>query len=127
MSETIENLPFLLAAALSFITFLIHLFAGGPEVARPLLQSSDLAPVPKLTAYYCWHLVSITLAAMSVGFLIPAVSGTDRNMAIMWTAIAAGFAVWSGLLVIWKRQPPLHLPQWALFLPIAVCGIWGLI
>ena len=44
----------LIAAILSFVTFAVHLFVGGREIATPLLKS-DLDQVPKLTAYTKLH------------------------------------------------------------------------
>jgi len=125
--DFIANLPFLLAAIVSFLVALIHVFIGGPEVARPLLRTTELGTVPRLTAYYCWHLVSITLIAMAVGFAIPALTGQDWMSGLLWTIIAAGFALWSLVLALLKSQPLFRFPQWALFLPVAALGGWGLI
>lgn len=119
------NVFFIIAAALSALTWAIHVFAGGRFIARPLLDS-NLADVPKFTHYYCWHIVSIVLAFMPVGFCIGAAGTGGRELVLMTTALAAAFAVWSLVLVVWKRQSPLRLPQWALFLPIAIFGSLGL-
>ncbi len=127
MLDTVHNIWLLAAGAASGATLLIHIFAGGPTVARPLLSSSDIDEVAKLTNYYCWHLVSITLAAMTVGFTYAAVTSGETALATMWTAIAAAFAFWSVALVIWKRQRALDLPQWTLFAVIAGLGAMGLI
>lgn len=122
---TILNGPLAAAAALSALTTAIHVFLGGPETAKPLL-ASDLERIPKFTNYYCWHLVTITLAAMACGFAIAALTPGAAFSAITWTLIAAAFAIWSIALFIWKRMHPLALPQWALFTPIAGLGVWGL-
>ena len=58
------NAGFAVASALSLLTWGIHTFVGGPEVARPLLRS-ELRPVPKLTQYYCWHAVTLALFLMA--------------------------------------------------------------
>src|SRR6478735_10545487 len=59
--------PWLGAAALAaFSTFLIHTFVGGRLIARPLLAARDLPRVPRLTVYYCWHMVSLLLFGMAV-------------------------------------------------------------
>jgi riboflavin transporter FmnP len=115
-----------IAAVLTLITTLIHLFGGGPTVAGPLLRS-NIPDVPRYTNYYCWHLVSIMLAAMSIGFYIVARDPAEQTLGVFMTVLAAGFAIWSLALIIWKRQSFLQMPQWLLFLPIAICGAGGLL
>lgn len=119
---------FLIAAAvLSLIVCGLHVWAGGPAIAGPLLRSGDLGRVAKYTNYYCWHIVTIVLAAMPVGFLMGAVRPESRDLAALMTVFAGAFMLWSLGLVVWKRQKPFHLPQWALFLPVAAAGALGLL
>ena len=115
-----------LAAALSVLTWGVHTFVGGREVARPLLESSR-SPGPRFTAYYCWHLVTIVLAGMAAAFAIAAWLPGERSLAIAATVLAALFAAWSIALVVGWRRPVGELPQWVLFLPIALAGAWGLV
>ena len=122
---TALNAPLAVAAGLSAFTACIHAFLGGRDVARPLLQA-DMARVPKFTNYYCWHIVTIVLVAMALGFAHAAVAPAAMIGAVTWTLIAAAFAVWSIALFLWKRMHPFALPQWALFAPIAALGVWGL-
>jgi hypothetical protein len=112
------------AAALSLVTAAIHVFAGGPSVARPLLAAADLDPIAKYTNYYCWHMVTIVLAALPIGFAWAALGG-PRELAIFTTALAAAFTAWSLALVLWKQQRALDLPQWLLFAPITLAGLVG--
>lgn len=126
MVDTVHNIWLLGAGAAAGITTLIHIFAGGPAVARPLLRAADIDDVAKLTNYYCWHLVTITLAAMTVAFVYAGLAPDEMALATMWTIIAAAFALWSVALVIWKRQRALDLPQWTLFAVIAGLGALGL-
>jgi hypothetical protein len=119
------NWLFLAAAAVSFVTWGIHVFAGGPTVARPVLQTEGLDPVAKHTAYYCWHLVSMVLLAMPLSFLRAAMRPQSRELAVLMSVLAAAFTLWSIALLVWKRQRALDLPQWILFLPIAVLGLLG--
>lgn len=121
----VENWFFLAAAALSIATAAIHVFIGGPEIAKPLLQA-EIPTAPKFTNYYCWHLVSITLVAMAIGFLIPALNASQTMSALTWTIISGAFAGWSLALIALKRRPVGELPQWALFTPIFVLGAIGL-
>jgi len=115
-----------LAAALSLGTWALHAFVGGREVAGPLLRSA-LRPVPKYTSYYCWHLVTIVLFAMAAAFAYGAVVPGGRDVAALALILSSAFAVWSLALVRWKRQPPLHLPQWLLFIAISVVASIGFV
>ena len=114
------------ATVLSLLTFGAHVFAGGPAVARPLLRSKDLDPIARYTNFYCWHLVSIMLAAMVAGFALGAFRPASHELAVLMTVLAGSFCVWSVVLIVWKHRRPLDLPQWALFLPITVLGVLGL-
>ena len=127
MLDAVHNYWLRAAGAAAGATLLIHVFAGGPTVAAPLLAARDIPETPKLTNYYCWHIVTITLIAMSVGFAIPAFAPGETTSALTWTLIAAVFALWSIALFLWKKMPPLALPQWILFTPIAALGVWGMI
>ena len=119
------NTPLLAGAVLSLATWAIHLVLGGRDIARPLLEA-NLAPVPKLTAYYCWHLVTIVLFAMSGAYAYAAWVPGGRDVAILVTGLSVAFAAWSGLLVASRHPHPLELPQWILFLGIAATAAYGL-
>lgn len=113
------------ACGLSALTCLVHVFAGGPESARPLLES-DLGLVAKYTNYYCWHIVSITLAAMAGCYLLAALYPQAWELAALATVLAAAFAVWSIALNLTVRPRFIELPQWILFLPITIAGLVGM-
>ncbi|MBL4853643.1 MAG: hypothetical protein JKY25_05325 [Robiginitomaculum sp.] len=121
---------FLAAAVLSFSVCLVHVFLGGKEAARPLLDSSDLKPVEKYTNYYCWHMVTIIIAALGVMFSVAAFIPSAQELAWAASVLAALFCGWNIGLYFWKRQELrrwYHMPQWVLFLPIAVLGAVGLL
>ncbi len=119
------NMYFLIAAVAGAAIALIHMIGGGQTAARPLLESG-LADNPKFTNYYAWHIVTIVLIAMSAGYLMAAFNASHTNLAVMMTLLNAAFALWSVLLIVWKRQPIWELPQWVLFLPVAVIGALGI-
>jgi hypothetical protein len=118
---------FLLAAsAASFITFAIHTWLGGPAAARPLLKSG-MHDVPKYTNYYCWHLVTLTLLAMSAGFLWAATSAHGLDVGWLVYGLSASFMLWNLVLIVWKKQSFFEMPQWILFLAITALATFGLI
>jgi len=126
MLELFHNFWLLAAGLAAGSTALIHIFAGGPTLAAPLLAAQDIDETPKLTNYYCWHLVSLMLIAMSGGFLYAAATPGEGALAATWTLIAAASAGWSLILIAWKRHPVMDLPQWTLFTLIAALGAAGL-
>ncbi len=82
--------------------------------------------VPKLTNYYCWHLVTIVLFVMTAGFAYAAWVPAGQDVAVMSTILAIAFTLWSLALIIWKHRHPLQLPQWVLFLAISAAALAGL-
>lgn len=114
------------AAGFSLVCWSVHTFVGGRLIARPLVRS-DLAAVPRLTSYYCWHIVTIVLAALPAAYAYAALVPSGRDVAVLATALAGSFLVWSLTLVVWKRRRPFELPQWALFLPVTAAGVLGVL
>jgi len=118
------NTGFAAASVLSLITWGLHTFAGGAEVAGPLLRS-EMPPVAKWTAYYCWHLVTIVLSLMAVSFAYAAFVPSGRDVAALATALSVSSGLWSLVLVVWRYRHPWRLPQWSLFLVISLAAVWG--
>lgn len=115
-----------LAAVLAAATTLIHAILGGREIATPLLAAERLHAVPKFTLYYCWHLVTIVLAALALAFGLVAIGLGSRDLALFATAGAALFCLWGLGMVGLFRLRIAHFPQWALFAAIAISGAIGL-
>lgn len=113
------------ASILTELTALLHIFGGGKSVAKPLLQSA-LDDEAKYTSYYCWHMATIVMVAMSVCFFLAAQKTEFRDLGILSSALSLAFGVWSVVLVFIKKQSAFVLPQWILFLPIAVISAIGL-
>ena len=115
-----------LATLLAAATTLIHAILGGREIATPLLAAERLHAVPKFTLYYCWHLVTIVLAALALAFGLVAIGLGSRDLALFATVGAALFCLWSLGMVGLFRLRIAHFPQWALFAAIAISGTIGL-
>lgn len=120
------NMFLLSAAAMCAVTTFIHCYFGGKTIAVPLLRARDIEDVPRYTNYYCWHIVSVTLAAMSAAYLWAAISPAAVEAAIIAQMLAVSFMVWGIGLVIWKKQSFRQMPQWVLFAAISVVGGAGL-
>ena len=121
------NVYLLIAALCAGGVALLHVFVGGPEAARPLLAAKDLGRTAKLTNYYCWHLVSLTLAAMTGCYVVAAFRPETIELAVLATLLAVAFAIWSVGLALGKQHSLLKLPQWMLFATVAVFGVLGLL
>jgi len=121
------NAYFIAAALISAFTCLIHAIAGGREIAKPLLAVGELGKIPKYTTYYCWHLVTITLAAIALAFWLAATDETEILLAMFATGAATLFALWSLAMIAIFKLRLWHFPQWALFIPAAALGFAGLV
>jgi len=114
-----------LASVLSGVTTLLHVFGGGLTTARPLLKS-ELEDRAKYTNYYCWHMVSIVLLALTVCFFLAGQDIEFRELGVLSFALSLAFAIWSTFLIYIKKQKPFILPQWLFFYPIAAVSAVGL-
>lgn len=108
---------FILAIAMTAV----HVFIGGQMIAEPLLQS-DLATLPRMTLYLCWHGITIILAGMAALF---ALGFRGRRDAVKLAGgLAAAFFVLGWSFILGFGLSPLDLPQWIAFGPMAlVAGI----
>ncbi len=120
------NLWFALAGICSLLICLLHIFGGGKTTARPLLNSTDLGVVAKYTNYYCWHIVTIVLAAMGAMFIWAAAYNDGAELAFVSSVFAAAFTLWSFGIVYISKGKLLHFPQWLLFAPVAILGVIGI-
>ncbi|MEM8789608.1 MAG: hypothetical protein AAGE76_15215 [Pseudomonadota bacterium] len=118
--------PFIWAAmGLAGLWFLVHVFVGGRQVARPLAQAEDLPVLVRETQYLCWHFTSVAIAGMAVFFGAALVTGAAAY-ALAATVLAAAFAVVGIGIVAARGGRHLTFPQGWLFVPVAVLGLLGL-
>lgn len=115
----------LAAAGLSVFVFLLHTFLGGRSIAVPLLKASDLHPVPRYVTYYCWHMVTIVLAAIAVMFAVAALRSESVDLGWAATALTAAFCALGLAVPPMNGQKYKHMPQGWLFLPIFLLGVLG--
>ena len=121
------NVWFAIAAGVSAFTCVLHVVLGGREAARPLLEDTNLSEVAKFTNYYCWHLVTIAIGALSAAFAVAATRGTASELAAFATGTACLFGLLSLGLIAKYKLHPLQFGQWILFLPISLLGLIGFI
>ena len=115
------------AIAVNFSILLIHIFGGGPPTVGPLLASKDIDDVSKMTNYYCWHLVTITLFMMGLCWVWFLLDVNAREVAILATGLSVLYMVWGLVLVFWKKLNHLRMPQWILFAVsslVSVLALW---
>jgi hypothetical protein len=123
------NKPLLIASLLTTFIAAIHLFAGGADVAAPLLASS-LAEEPRFTLYAVWHLVTVTLVLSAIALYVSALprhAAAARYLAVFISVLWLCFGL--VFLVVAFTQPGegllFKLPQWILFIPVGAMGLWG--
>lgn len=120
------NVFLLTAAGLSAAVCLVHTFAGGRTIAGPLLNSTDLHPVPKYVTYYCWHIVTIVLAMIAVMYAVAAFRSGSVDLAMVATALTGSFCLMGLAIPPLKKQKYKNMPQGWLFLPIVLLSVLGL-
>ena len=113
------------ASAASLVTLLVHLFAGGVAVARPLLADRSLPRAAKWLAYYCWHIASAAILFMGAAFARLAVASdgaAPRDAVVGLAAFAAALSALSVWTAAKGGIAPLRFPSTSLFALVAALG-----
>ncbi|WP_300542069.1 hypothetical protein [Maricaulis sp.] len=118
---------FAAAAVLGLVTFAIHIFAGGPVVARPLLADTHLPAASKWLNYYCWHITTVLLVFIAAGFAAAAVRPDAWVLAIFLTVLCLALSVLSAGIALRGGLAPLRLPSTSLFALTGCLGLAGII
>ncbi len=118
---------FLWAAALvSLVAFAGHVFVGGPRVAGPILRSGDLPDQAKWLGYFCWHVTSLVVLAMSVGFAVVARHPDRPELAVFLTVLSGLIWVLSIGITVFGAVAARRNPGIWLFGLITLLGAAGL-
>jgi hypothetical protein len=125
--EVIMSLFFILAGLAALAVCLTHLILGGRAVVRPFFDIEKMPGIVRYTMYYCWHLVTITLAGMALAFLLAAQPGGSHALAVFATSGAASFALLNFGMNLRLGLSFARHPQGFLFLPVAALGVAGLL
>ncbi|RKR04070.1 hypothetical protein [Maricaulis maris] len=121
------NILAALASLSALITFLIHTFAGGREVARPLLADTHLPPASKWLNYYCWHITTVLLAAMTIAFAATALDPRFAAFPLLLGPLALCLSGLSAIIAMKAGIAPLRLPSTSLFALTGALGIAAII
>lgn len=115
-----------LAAAVAFLTFVVHTFVGGVYVVRPLLAADDLTRASRWLAYYCWHIATVVILFMTAGFAYAAMWPHEARV-LTWflCALALALSALSATVALKGGIHPLRFPSTSLFAVVGVLAIWG--
>ena len=125
MEGTAVNAGFAAAAVLSLITFAVHTFVGGRFAARPLLDAHDFDKASRWLNYMTWHMVTVLLLVMPIGYGVAAVRPGSADVAALLTLIAAILSPLSIWVAMKGGIAPWRFPSSWLFALIVVAALWG--
>jgi hypothetical protein len=111
------------ASAAALTTFAVHTFVGGVFVARPLLADQSLPKAAKWLAYYCWHIVTMLLLALTLAFAAAAVGALPREAALGLSAFCAACSLLNVAVALKGRIAPWRFPPTTLFAITAAFGL----
>lgn len=120
-----QSLWFVAAATIAAITFCVHTFIGGPRVASPLLADMQLPKASKWLNYYCWHVVTILLAATTLSFSAVAVGWASRDIAWLLGGMSLLLSLLSIFVAVKSGINPLRFPSTTLFALVALSTLGG--
>ena len=115
------------ASFASFVTFCVHTFIGGPRVAGPLLATRHLPPASKWLNYYCWHIATVLLFSMSIGYGYVALHPDRPELAVFLTGLSIALSVLSAAVALKGKINPFRFPSTSLFMTIFLLGSAALI
>ena len=104
------------AVVLMFVTFLAHVFGGGPEIHAPI-QASELSPYLRAISAVIWHAITVVLLVFSVA-LAGLVKHPNRALERIMIAIQLGFAALFLFYGVRLLGNIIDMPQWIAFLLI---------
>jgi hypothetical protein len=114
--------PLWIAVVVSFATFAIHTFVGGPRVAAPLLADRRLPPASKWLNYYCWHIATLYTFALGWAYAYVALNPSRPELVVFLSALNAALAMLSAGVAIRGGIHPLRFPSTSLFTLLAALG-----
>ena len=117
------NTPVLAAGILMAVTFLVHVFVGGPELYGPIRQSS-LSMIERSTWSVVWHFTSLQLLMLSVALFYLA-RHRNKGVFVYVLVTSIGFAALFIAYGFFDLGSVWPMPQWIAFANVTVLMIWG--
>lgn len=114
------------SSILSFVTAVVHVFAGGPEVHDTLL-AADLPIILKTYVSVIWHATTAILVLNSVA-LLTAAFRPDIRTAIIWIVVGQ-YVAYATLFFgygLGYLGSLLATPQWSAFALISIVALIGM-
>ena len=115
------------ATFMSFVTFFVHTFIGGPRVAVPLLEDAQLPKASKWLNYYCWHITTIFTFSMGFAFAYVALKPDRPELAVFLTLVTGACSVLSAAVARKGNINPFRFPSTSLFAVVSMLGLLGLL
>ena len=115
------------AAVMSIITFAVHTFIGGPVVAKPLLENTNLPKASKWLNYYTWHVTTIFTLSMGGAYVYVALNPNKPELVVFLTIITGALSVLSGAVAIKGKINPFRFPSTSLFASVSLLGLASLL
>ena len=111
---------------MSFVTFLVHTFIGGPKVAGPLLKDTGLPIASKWLNYYCWHVTTIYTLLMGGAYAYVALNPEKPELVVFLSILNTALALLSAAVAIKGNINPFRFPSTSLFSSVAILGLLSL-
>ncbi len=111
---------------LSFVTFLVHTFIGGPKVAGPLLKDTSLPIASKWLNYYCWHVTTIYSLFMGGAYAYVALNPERPELVVFLSILNTALALLSAAVALKGNINPFRFPSTSLFASVAILGLLSL-
>jgi len=114
------------AAVMSIITFAVHTFIGGPVVAKPLIENTDLPKASKWLNYYTWHVTTVFTLSMGGAYVYVALHPNRPELVVFLTIITGALSILSGAVAIKGNINPFRFPSTSLFASVSLSGLASL-
>ncbi len=115
------------AAVMSMVTFAVHTFIGGPVVAKPLLENTNLPKASKWLNYYTWHVTTIFTLSMGGAYVYVALHPNRPELVVFLTGVTGALSLLSGAVAIKGSINPFRFPSTSLFASVSLLGLASLL
>lgn len=115
------------AVIMSFVTFVVHTFIGGPRVAKPLLENKALPKASKYLNYYTWHITTIFTFMMGGAYAYVALHLNRIELVVFLTILTGLFSFLSMAVALKGKINPFYFPSTSLFAILFLLGLASLL